>query len=193
MPIPNPMTIRQGRAWATAALVAAAGILTLVPGAGTARAAGCPHAGTAASAVTYSEAKAAVICLLNRRRAAHGMGALRSNAALQMAARRHTADMVHNGFFSHVGSDGSKPVTRIRRTGYLTGYSTWGVGENIAWGTGSYGTPASIVTAWMHSPGHRANVLNARYRQIGVGVVPGAPEHPSASGGTYTTDFGYRR
>jgi uncharacterized protein YkwD len=171
-----------------------AGLLLLAPIAvGTARASGCSNTNAQPSAITYTQAKDAVLCLINRRRRAHSLCGLRGNGDLRSAARRHTADMIDNSFFSHYSSTGLDVVQRIRRTGYLAGATAWGVGENIAWGTGSDGTPARIVTAWMHSPGHRANILNHRFRQIGIGVVSGAPVDPSATGGTYTTDFGYRR
>jgi hypothetical protein len=90
--------------------------------------------------------------------------------------------------------DGSTLQSRVTATHYLDGAHGWGIGENIAWGTGGLGTPRSIVRAWMHSPGHRANILNATFRDIGIGIAAGAPipHGAAATGGTYTTDFGYR-
>jgi uncharacterized protein YkwD len=60
---------------------------------------------------------------------------------------------------------------------------------------GDAATPATIVRAWMHSPGHRANILNRRFREIGIGVASGAPVRDGAakSGATYATEFGLRR
>jgi uncharacterized protein YkwD len=65
------------------------------------------------------------------------------------------------------------------------------VGENLAWGAGDAATPEHIVVGWMNSPGHRRNILQADYREVGVGVTPGAPE-PLAGrrAALYTTDFG---
>jgi uncharacterized protein YkwD len=82
-------------------------------------------------------------------------------------------------------------ATRIKRTGYLNGARSWQVGENIAWGEESLATPAAIVDAWMKSPGHRANILNGSYDEIGIsadGGRPGEARHDNAA--TFTTDFG---
>ena len=68
----------------------------------------------------------------------------------------------------------------------------WTLGENLAWGSYQLATPKSIVRSWMHSPGHRANILNADFHEIGVGVVEGAPEPGVESAATYATSFGTR-
>ncbi len=97
--------------------------------------------------------------------------------------------MASHNFFAH-----GDFVGRIRSARYLRGARGWTVGENIAWGSWDYATPASIVDGWMHSPGHRANILHRAFREIGVGVAIGAPSpvggQPAA---TYTTDFGFKR
>ncbi len=98
-----------------------------------------------------------------------------------MAARR---------YFSHTSPSGTTMGARIARSGYTRGGRGYVIGENIAWGTGTVSTPASIVRSWMASPGHRANILSRRYREIGIGVVRRAPN--GAAGGTYTTNFGAR-
>ena len=79
---------------------------------------------------------------------------------------------------------------RIEGSGYSAA-CTPTPGENIAWGGGPTSSPAQIVRMWMNSPPHRANILVRRYKHIGIGVCPRHPE--GMSGGTYTTDFGYRR
>ena len=73
----------------------------------------------------------------------------------------------------------------LRRMGYIPSGRAWAVGENLAWGTGPLGTPAAIVRAWMNSPGHRANILDPRFRQIGLGIVAGNPAGRGRSGATY--------
>jgi uncharacterized protein YkwD len=79
---------------------------------------------------------------------------------------------------------GTSIVDRIRASGYLSGASSWSVGENIAWG---YATAAQNVQAWMDSPGHRANILNASFTHLGVGVHLGVI---NAWRGTYSNwDF----
>ena len=84
-------------------------------------------------------------------------------------------------------------VDRLTRTGYMRGARAWTVGENLAWGSGTRSTPREIVAAWMHSPGHRANILQRRFREIGIGVVFDSPRGSSATAATYTTTFGARR
>ena len=83
--------------------------------------------------------------------------------------------MVDHQYFAHEGRDGSQPAERIRATGYLSGGGAWRIGENLAWGTGDLASPRAIMAAWMHSPGHRANILQPQYRQIGFGVIAGNP------------------
>ena len=136
----------------------------------------------------------ATLCLLNAQRRAHGLHKLRENGKLRHAAAGYSRLMVSQGFFSHVSPSGSTLESRVNRTHYLNGARSWTIGENIAWGTGSLGTPRAIVKAWMNSPGHRQNILNGTYRDIGIGVATGAPiaAGAAAHGGTYTTDFGYR-
>jgi uncharacterized protein YkwD len=85
---------------------------------------------------------------------------------LSQAALRHSDDMVANNFFSHTGSDGSNAGQRATAAGYA--WSTWG--ENIAAGQP---TVSSVVAAWMASDGHCANLMNARFRDIGLACVSG--------------------
>jgi uncharacterized protein YkwD len=99
--------------------------------------------------------------------------------------------MVTAGLFSHDSPDGRDFEDRILAAGYRSLGAGWTVGENIAWGTGSLATPRAITAAWMNSPGHRANVLEPDYREIGIGVALGTPG-AGADGATYTSDFGAR-
>lgn len=162
--------------------------------AGSAHAAPCANADVMPSHANAGKVRAATLCLLNRQRRAHGLRALHQNAKLRRAAARYVRKMVSGSFFSHDGPDGSTPVSRIRSTRYLVGARFWTVGENLAWGTGNLATPRSTVHAWMHSPEHRANILNGTYREIGIGVALGAPVPGFAAspGATYATDFGAR-
>ena len=100
--------------------------------------------------------------------------------------------MVRRHYFDHTSKSGSVPASRIRGTGYMSGARSWMIGENLAWGSGSLSSPAKIVDAWMHSPGHRANILPSRFREIGIGVDFGAPVRVSGPAATYTTTFGQR-
>jgi uncharacterized protein YkwD len=77
--------------------------------------------------------------------------------------------------------------------GYLgEGLSRWAYGENIAWGMRAGGTPRAILSAWMNSPGHRANILSRDFEHIGIGFDDGTPQSKRDPGGIYTTDFGLR-
>ena len=106
------------------------------------------------------------------------------NAALTQAAVTHSDDMVNHNFFSHTGSDGSTLGSRATAAGYV-----WSsLGENIAAGQS---TVAEVVDGWMKSDGHCANLMNAKFRDIGVACVAGN------AGTTYRTywtqDFGTPR
>jgi uncharacterized protein YkwD len=136
-------------------------------------------------------AVAATLCLLNQQRADHGLKAFSESTTLDRAADDYAADMVKRRFFDHVSPGGGTMMDRIKAAGWVPSGS-WSAGENIAWGSGSLATPASIVDGWMHSPPHRANILNGSYREIGIGVTLGAPVAGKARAATYATDFGAR-
>ena len=151
--------------------------------------------GADASPRSVSVARSATLCLLNQERAAHGLTPLRAHRMLQSAAQRYAFAMVRGGFFSHVSPTGSTLEQRIRQgTRYLAGALRYEIGENIAWGQGELGKPRAIVAAWMTSPGHRANILRTTFREIGIGIVSGAPV-PGLGGPafTYANEFGTRR
>jgi uncharacterized protein YkwD len=95
--------------------------------------------------------------------------------------------MVTRRYFEH-----GNFVARIMNARYVRPGGSWALAENIAWGTGYLATPAQIVRGWMNSSGHRANILNGRFRDIGVGIALGAPTggRRARDGATYTTDFG---
>ena len=109
----------------------------------------------------------AVVAAINDRRIANGLAPLTGNAALDQAAQRHAADMAASGRLGHTGSDGSSMEDRVRGAGY----SYRSLGENVAVGQAG---AAEVVADWMDSPGHRANILMAEAREIGVGFAEGA-------------------
>jgi uncharacterized protein YkwD len=123
-------------------------------------------------------AEAEVLTLVNRERARAGCRALAVDTRLATAAGRHSADMARRGYFSHTTPEGVTFSTRITNAGYRWSF----VGENIALGQR---TPAAVMRAWMTSPGHRANILNCRFRHIGVGLAYDARRVPY-----WTQDFG---
>jgi len=152
--------------------------------------AACPNGDLAPSAETLAAVAEATLCLLNGERADHGLAPLAVNAKLTSAASAYAQDLVTGSYFSHTGRDGSGVFERIERTGYLPEDRAWRIGENLAWGTGALATPAAIMQAWMNSPGHRDNILNGRYREIGIGVAAGNPARTDGAGATYATEFG---
>jgi uncharacterized protein YkwD len=101
----------------------------------------------------------------NKRRAARGCRPLRLDAALELAARRHSERMSSEGELSHRLADEAGLVERA----VSAGYTHWRLlAENLAWGQSS---PRAVFRDWVHSPGHRANLDNCRLRDVGVGVV----------------------
>ena len=142
------------------------------------------------SGESIGAAKRATLCLLNTERREHGLGRLRSNRRLAVAGTRHARDMVHRHYFSHDAPSGQDFADRIMKTDYVPANAAWNLGENLAWGRGDGGTPRAIVRAWMASPGHKANILSAKFREIGIGIVVGAPVPGAANAVTYATEFG---
>ncbi|MEU6500132.1 sigma-70 family RNA polymerase sigma factor [Streptomyces californicus] len=120
-----------------------------------------------------------VTALVNAERAKEGCGPVSVNGLLNTAAQRHSADMAANDYFDHTSQDGREPDDRITAAGYQ--WTTYG--ENIAKGQR---TPAEVMQAWMDSPGHRANILNCSFKEIGMG------KQESGDGPVWTQVFGSR-
>ncbi|MET9431633.1 MULTISPECIES: sigma-70 family RNA polymerase sigma factor [unclassified Streptomyces] len=117
--------------------------------------------------------------LVNRERANSGCAPVTMNDKLAAAAQGHSEDMAARDYFDHTSPDGSGPGERVSAAGYR--WSTYG--ENIARGQQ---TPASVVESWMNSPGHRANILNCAFKEIGMGI------HSGSGGPWWTQVFGAR-
>jgi uncharacterized protein YkwD len=150
---------------------------------------GCGHARDR-PAEDLGAAERATLCLLNAERRAKGLRPLRRDPLLRVAALRQSRDMVRRRFFEHVNPDGLDHHDRILRAGYRVGTGAFATGENLATGQREASTPAVIVDGWMHSPGHRANILRGAFEEIGIGIVPRAEQ--GGPGGTYTTTFAGR-
>jgi uncharacterized protein YkwD len=155
-----------------------------------AQAAGCRGADLRATPQTMRSYVRATHCLLNAQRAANGLPALHRNGRLAAAARSHSGDMARRHYFDHVSPTGSTLGSRIRAAGYARGARSWSGGETIAYATGEAATPAAIVALWMSSPPHRAEILDAGFRQVGIGVAVRTPA--GERGATVTADFGRR-
>ena len=152
--------------------------------------AACPNPALVPAPESIGAVAEATLCLLNGERADHGLAPLAVNQKLGAAASAFAQDLVAGSYFSHTGRDGSDVLDRIERAGYIRADRGWRLGENLAWGTGVLATPGSIMQAWMNSPGHRENILNPAYREIGIGVVAGNPARADGAGATYATEFG---
>ncbi|MFI0167612.1 CAP domain-containing protein [Streptomyces sp. NPDC017095] len=133
---------------------------------------------TGQPAATASAAAADILRLVNAERSGAGCRPLTLNSTLSKAAQAHSEDMAAHRNMSHTGSDGSSPGDRITRAGY-----TWSsYGENVAYG---YTTAEQVMAGWMASPGHRANILDCGFTELGVGLAQ--------PGGYWTQDFGTAR
>ena len=106
-----------------------------------------------------------VIRLVNEIRVKNGLNALQADWELSRVARYKSQDMKDNNYFSHTSPVYGSPFTMIKNFGI----SYKSAAENIAKGQK---TPQAVVNGWMNSSGHRANILNATYKKIGVGYVP---------------------
>ncbi|NJL47001.1 MAG: CAP domain-containing protein [Leptolyngbyaceae cyanobacterium SM2_5_2] len=112
---------------------------------------------------------ATLLGLINTERQQIGAPALVLSPQLVTAAQGHAQDMAHSHRLSHSGSNGSSLQARIDATGY-----TWAaIGENVAMGQPN---PAAVMEAWMNSPGHRQNILNPNFTELGLGYAEQAGE-----------------
>jgi uncharacterized protein YkwD len=133
---------------------------------------------------------AAILCLLNQERAERGLKPLDDESRLLKAARKHSADMVKRRYFDHKSPDGGTMVDRAKAAKYLPKDRSWRIAENLAWGSGSYGSASHVVTSWMKSAPHRRNILDDELRHAGVGVAEGTPG--GRRGATFTLLLGRR-
>ena len=149
-------------------------------------AAACADADLVPAAGNLARIDTALLCLVNRARAAAGLIRLRTNRRLAGAALRHSRDMARTVTFSHIGPAGDSPVSRVKASGYTRGYRSFVTSENLAWEPTELSTPSAVVAAWLASADHRANILNARFRDTGIAAVLGPPSHFTQNGGPGT-------
>jgi uncharacterized protein YkwD len=168
-----------------AILSMAAALSLLAPSATAAEAeaarAACPGQGNATAPATAQERT--MLCLVNRARANRGLALLDAPGSLAQAAARKSADILRCDEFSHeaCGRDFTYWIER-------SGYEGCRMGENIAYGSGSFATPRSIFTMWMNSSGYRRNILGP-YGDIGIGLQVGELEG-SGVAHVWTQEFG---
>ena len=132
----------------------------------------------------------AILCLLNEERASRGLRPLDDESRLLKAARRHSADMVKRRYFDHDSPDGGTMIDRAKAAKYVPRDKSWKVAENLAWGSGSYGSARHVVASWMKSAPHRRNILDDELRHVGVGIAEGTPG--GRRGATFTLLLGRR-
>jgi uncharacterized protein YkwD len=154
-----------------------------------------PGGAVAQRRTSMQQLQSGVLVELNAIRHQHGLVPLRSASSLAAAARQHSVEMATRGYFSHTSANGTTFDKRIARFYPVGKYGFWSVGENLLWSSPDV-DPAGALRMWMNSPEHKANILNAKWRQIGVSAV-----HVESAPGVYggapvtviTTDFGVRR
>ncbi|WP_327288509.1 CAP domain-containing protein [Streptomyces sp. NBC_01198] len=132
---------------------------------------------TKPSSDTLTATRAAILTLVNNERATAGCKPLTASSSLDGLAQAFSDDMAARGFFDHTDPDGHTPWDRAKARG-ITNLG----GENIARGQAD---AQAVMTAWMNSPGHRANILNCDYTTLGVGI------HFGTGGPWWTQDFGF--
>ena len=141
-----------------------------------------------------AELQSALVNQVNALRASRGLVRLRVSTALTTAANVHSTQMARRGYFSHNSANGASFSQRISYFYPARGYRSWSVGENLLWGSPDVG-PVRALRLWLSSAPHRANLLNPRWREIGLAAV-----HSTSAPGVYhnapatiiTADFGAR-
>jgi uncharacterized protein YkwD len=178
------MDVRGARTFIAVGLVALLGAL----------AAPAAQSSKAGNRVLLSSLESGVLSQLNKIRVQHGLQPVKISARLTASAAQHSQEMGADGYFQHNSHDGTAFWKRIGRWYASNGYGYWSVGENLLWSSPQV-DPVDALQLWMDSPEHRANILTARWREIGISAV-----HVASAPGTFkglevtiiTTDFGVR-
>ena len=175
-----------------ATMLLAAGTLAAILGVSAAE----PEEAAAASAagvrscagrtVDLSPDEARMLDLHNEARTDRGLPRMCVHPALQRAARAHSQEMLDRDYFSHDSANGDRFWVRLERFGY-----NWRTaGENILYDPGSPDSTQSVFRVWMQSPDHKSNIINGRFREVGVGARSGNYKGSKAT--MWTVDFGTR-
>lgn len=155
----------------------------------------CRGANLSPSAFNAASVDAATLCLIDQVRVAYHLRPLQFNRELRALATGQVDDMVSWNYFADYRPPGLSPLSLLDATRYPSHTKSVCVGQNIAWGTGQYASPTSMVAAWMASPEHRRIILTREYRDAGVGVTAAVPPlfGPELAGATYAIEFAARR
>lgn len=131
----------------------------------------------------------AMLCFTNYARTHSGLQPLRGNATLDSAGDAKLAADISCGEFSHTPC--GNPFATVFAT-YLAGATGYAVGENIAWGTGPYAAARATMNGWLQSPGHRANILDAKFTELGIGYLPNQTFQGYGGATLWSQEFGTR-
>jgi uncharacterized protein YkwD len=139
--------------------------------------------------IDAATAQLAMQCLTNYARAQQGLAPLQLNATLNAAGQAKLKSDISCAEFSHTPC--GQPFDTVFSS-YVQGATSYQIGENIAWGTGSYGTPRQAMNGWVHSAGHRENILTAAYAELGIGYLPGQTFQGYDGATLWSQEFGLR-
>jgi len=177
---------------ALTAVFALAGCVLVVPAFTADAYAACADSDLQPSAANLEQVSKSVVCLVNAERRDRRIPKLERNSRLNRAAKAHADDMVAKKYFSHQSPSGAGLADRVRKSGYLRS-DDWLLGENLAWATGTLQSPEVVVAAWMNSPSHRRNILDRKFKDLGLAATYGVPIDNASDGVTYVNDFGMVR
>jgi uncharacterized protein YkwD len=118
-----------------------------------------------ALAQSRSSAENGLLHAVNATRTAHGLPPVSIDASLTRAARAHSVEMLRGGYFAHGNLHGRMVAFHVRGPF---------VGENLAWGNGAFASPSTVISEWLASPEHRANLLRPGFTRIGIGMTYGS-------------------
>lgn len=169
----HPGTTPAGRTLVAALATAGAVLLAVTIASGSSAApdrssGGCAGADAPAVEATAKQVRRAVRCLIAEERAIRGQDALRREHDLQRVAQRHSRVMAAKDCLAHRCEGEAKLETRIRRGGYIEGATAWEFAENTGCGVSA----EAMVESWMSRTYHRVNILDRRFEDVGVGIVP---------------------
>ncbi len=147
--------------------------------------------GPAENAIGLDQETAVVtmLCFTNYARAQSALAPLQLSVTLSAAGDAKLAADISCGVFSHEPC--GRPFDSVFAS-YLTGAANYEIGENIAWGSGFYATPRAIMDAWLNSSGHRENMLNADYKEVGIGYAGDQTFQGYSGAALWSQEFGTR-
>jgi uncharacterized protein YkwD len=177
------------------AVLAAVALLSLAAPAAWATGASCPDMDLVPAPDNLDRVENALLCVINHERAVARLVPLKRAQKLDRSAVFHTVTMVRKHFFAHEVAGHPSLLARVRGYGYFAGARDGIYAENVGAGPSSNGTARALMEAWMQSPDHRANLMHAPFRDVGIAAVLAPPDpvfFANFSSTVYTTDFGTR-